>query len=252
MDKSSDAKRFTGLFGFVARHPWLILAVAFLLTALSVLYTKERMQFLTGRDDLMPRNAPFQRDYRENRAEFGDREEIVVVIESPDASTASRFGELLHGKLSADRTRFREVFFPGGMPFFREHGLLLMPLEDIRSLRENFTMAKPVLKELAKSPTVQTLFTHLTGRMDTYVAGGGKGDGAKAELAGLTFMLDKLGTGIDAFGGGKKGSFSLEEVFLGGDSALARAGRMQILTVRPVKDPGSFVPAVEAIGAVRK
>jgi len=250
MVKSSDAKRFTGLFGFVARHPRLILAVALLLAALSVVYTKERMQFLTGRDDLMPKNAPFQRDYRAIRAEFGDREEIAVVIESADAATASLFGERLHGRLAADRTRFREVFFPGRMPFFREHGLLLMPLEDIKSLRENFTMAKPVLKELAKAPTVQTLFTHLTGRMDAYVAGGGKG--RDTELAGLAFMLDKLGAGIDAFGGGKKGSFSLEEVFLGGDSALARAGRMQILTVRPVKDPGSFVPAVEAIGAVRK
>lgn len=252
MDKSSDAKRFAGLFGFVVRHPRLILAVSLLLAVLSVLYTKERMQFLTGRDDLMPRNAPFQRDYRENRAEFGDREEIVVVIESADAATAARFGERLHERLAADRARFREVFFPGGMPFFRDHGLLLMPLEDIRSLRENFTMARPVLKELAAAPTVQTLFTHLTGRMDAYVAGGGAGAGARGELAGLVFMLDKLGAGIDAFGGGKQGTFSLEEIFLGGDSALARAGRMQILTVRPVKEAGGFVPAVEAIGAVRK
>uniref|UniRef100_A0A831U9Z3 Transporter n=1 Tax=Geobacter metallireducens TaxID=28232 RepID=A0A831U9Z3_GEOME len=252
MDKSSDVKRFAGIFGVVARHPRLILAAALVLAVLSVLCTRERMRFLTGRDDLMPRNAPFQRDYRENRAEFGDREEIVVVIESDDAAKGTAFGERLMERLAADRARFREVFFPGGMPFFREHGLLLMPLEDIKNLRENFTMARPVLKELAKSPTVQTLFTHLTGRMDAYVAGGAEGDGARAELAGIAFMLDKLGAGIDAFGGGRKGSFSLEEVFLGGDSALARAGRMQILTVRPVKEPGSFVPAVEAIGAVRK
>lgn len=250
MHNSNDTKRFTGLFGLVARYPRLILAVALLLAVLSVIYTKDEMKFLTGRDDLMPRNAQFQRDYRAIRAEFGDREEIVVVMEGADAAAVSRFGERLYGKLASDSTRFREVFFPGGMPFFREHGLLLMPLEEIKSLRKNFTMAKPVLKELAAAPTVQTLFTHLTGRMDAYVDGGG--EGGSAELAGLTFMLDKLGAGIDSFGGGKKGSFSLEEAFLGGDSMLARAGRMQILAVRPVKEPGSFVPAVEAIGAVRK
>ena len=52
------------LFAFVARRPRLILVVALLLAILSVIYTINNMEFLTGRDDLMPRNAPFQVDYR--------------------------------------------------------------------------------------------------------------------------------------------------------------------------------------------
>ncbi len=250
MGKNDDSKRFTGLFGLVARHPRLILAVALVLAALSVVLTKERMQFLTGRNDLMPRNAPFQRDFRAIRAEFGDRQDIVIVIESGDEAKAAAFGTRLQERLAANRSLFAEVFFPGGMSFFRTHGLLLMPLEDIRTLRRNLTLATPTLKALAVTPSVQTLFTHLTGRMDAYVAGG-TGAGGKEELASLAFMLEKLGAGIDSFGGGKKGGFSLQEVFLGGDTALARAGRMQIMTVLPVRDPKSFVPAVEAIRTVR-
>lgn len=250
MDKIHDTNRFSRLFGLVSRYPRLVLGVSLLVAALSVLYTKQEMRFLTGRDDLMPRNAPFQQDYRATRAEFGDREDIVVVIESEDTARASAFAERLSASLAADRKRFREVFYPNGLPFFRTHGLLLLPLDEIKSLRQNLTLAKPVLKDLAAAPSVQTLFTHLTGRMDAYAAGGGKSPGGDAELAGLVFMLDKLGAGIGSFGAGK-GGFSLEEVFLGSDSAMARAQRMQIVTLLPVRDRTSFVPAEEAIRAVR-
>ena len=251
MSPSDDTKRFTGLFGFIARRPRLILAAGLLLAVISVIVTWQRMEFLTGRNDLMPRNAPFQENFRAIRAEFGDRQEIVVVMESDDEAKATAFGSRLQERFAARRDLFAEVFFPGGMPFFREHGLLLMPLEDIRTLRRNLTLAAPTLKALAAAPSVQTLFTHLTARMDAYVAGGGAGGGGKEELASLAFMLEKLGAGIDSFGGDKKGGFSLQEVFLGGETALARAGRMQIMTVLPVRDPTSFVPAVEAIRVVR-
>lgn len=161
MQHTNDRKRFTGLFGVVARHPRLVLGVSLLLAVLSVLYTWQEMSFLTGRDDLMPKNAPFQQDYRANRAEFGDREEIVVVVESGDQARASGFAERLAADLSADRTRFRDVFHPNGLPFFREHGLLLLPLDELRSLRENLTLAEPVLKDLASTPSVQIGRAHV-------------------------------------------------------------------------------------------
>lgn len=253
MGQDKEMKRFSGLFGMVARHPRLILALALLLSALAVLLTKEKMRFLTGRDDLMPRNAPFQREYRANRAEFGDKEEIVVVIESSDEAKAAAFGSRLYERLTADRRVFREVFYPAGLPFFRTNGLLFMSLDDLRTLRRNLTLAKPTLKALAAAPSVQTLFTQLTEQIDAYLRQGGGRPESAADLARISFMLDKLGSGIATFGaGGGTSPPSLEAVFLGGnDSALARAGRMQILTVLPVRDAASFVPAEEAIRTVR-
>src|SRR5512134_2451926 len=74
------------LFAFVSRYPWAILVVALVLSALSLWYARSAMTFLTGRDSLMPGSAPFQREYSAYRQEFGDQEEIVVVIESGDAT----------------------------------------------------------------------------------------------------------------------------------------------------------------------
>ncbi|WP_136523363.1 MMPL family transporter [Geomonas ferrireducens] len=233
------------LFSFAARRPWLVLAIALVLSVLSLWITSQRMEFLTGRDDLMPRNTAFNRDYQAFRAEFGSMEDIVVVIEGQDPERVGAFGNRLHDVLAKDKAHFSDVFYPYALPFFRDNGLLFMPLEDIKELRRNLTLAAPVLRALSASPSVQTLFTHLTGSMDQYLAGDEK------KLPEIMFMLDKLGAGFTSFGTGKGSVPSMESVFMNKDSAFARAGRQQILTALPVRDMSGFVPAGAAIAVVR-
>ncbi len=206
------------------------------------------MEFLTGRDDLMPRNAPFQIDYRAYRAEFGDQEEIVAVIESDDAEKSTRAADALYARLNRDKGLFREVFYPGGLPFFRKNGLLFMPLDEIKSLRHTLTMAAPVLKELAGAPSVQTLFNSLTGQIDGYLK-----SGDPAELESLTFMLTSLNKGFKAFEGTSSG-LSMDSFLKGGGdkpSMLESAGKQQIITMLPVKEKGSFVASEKSIKAAR-
>jgi hopanoid biosynthesis associated RND transporter like protein HpnN len=237
------------LFAVISRNPRLILGLALLLSAISVFYTFRNMEFLTGRDDLMPKNAPFQVDYRAYRAEFGDQEEIVAVIESDDAERATRAADALYARLSKDNGLYREVFYPGGLPYFRKNGLLFMPLEDIKKLRATLTMAAPVLKDLAASPSVQTLFTSLTGQIDGYLAAP-----TPATLKSLTFMLTTLDKGFKGFDG-KNSTLSMDSFLKGGGNAtpsmLESAGKQQVITILPIKEQGSFVPAEKAIKATR-
>lgn len=243
-------------FGFIERNAGAVLAVSLLLALLSTFYTWRKMDFLTGRDDLMPKNTQFHADYRAYRQEFGDMEEIVVVIECDDQEKAARFGELLYGRLAADK-KFSEVFYPYGLKFFKDNGLLFMPLSDLQALRDNITRAKPVLKALSASPSVQTLFSTLTAQIDGYIGTGPHPAGSGEQLASLAFMLDKLGKGLDRFGKGGGASFSLEEFLMqtgpgGKESSFASAGKMQILTALPVKEGKSFVPAEKSIAQIRQ
>ncbi len=246
-----------GFFDFVARYPLAIVLGALLLSALSVVYTKNNLEFLTGRDDLMPKNSKFHRDYREYRQEFGDTEEIVIVVESDDPDKAGRFGRELFASLQKRKDVFHEVFYPNGLPFFQKNGMLFLPLEDLQTLGKNISLAMPVLKDLSASPSVQTLFTSLTARMDEYMKEQPGAPGAEERLSSLTFMLDRLGLGLDRFSKPGGGTFSLDEFFLGSgpdgkSSRFVEAGKMQILTVLPVKESGSFVPAEKSIAAVRE
>ena len=243
---NQKAKKDDGhLFSLAARHPWLVLLLALVLSALSLWYTSQRLEFLTGRDDLMPKNTPFHSDYREFRDEFGSMDDIVVVIESADAERAGAFGTKLYQALAQDKKHFSELFYPYALPFFRNNGLLFMPLEDIKELRRNLTLAAPVLQELSRSPSVQTLFSYLTGTMERLSAGD------ESQLPGILFMLDKLGAGFTGFAGGQGGAPSLEGMFMSSDSAFARAGRQQVMTVLPVRTMEGFVPAGAAIAAIR-
>jgi hopanoid biosynthesis associated RND transporter like protein HpnN len=244
------SKKQSRLFKFIATYPRLILALALLFSALSVTYTIRNMTFLTGRDDLMPRNAPFQVDYRAYRAEFGDQEEIVAVIESDDAVRSTKAADALYAALGKEQGVFREVFYPGGLPFFRNNGLLFMPLDDIKNLRRTLTMAAPVLKDLAASPSVQTLFTSLTGQIDAYLKSGNPND-----LASLTFMLTTLDKGFKGFDG-KTSALSMDSFLKGNGggapSLLESAGKQQVITLLPVKDETSFVASEKSIKAARK
>ena len=74
------------------------------------------MEFLTGRDDLMPKNTSFNRDFQTFRAEFGDMEDIVVVMESSDPERAGAFGTRLYRELSKDKQDFSDVFCPSALP----------------------------------------------------------------------------------------------------------------------------------------
>jgi len=239
------AKTDSLLFSLAARQPWLVLALALLLSAISLWFTSQRMEFLTGRDDLMPQNTAFNRDFREFRAEFGDMEDIAVVIEGGDAERVGAFGSRLRDALAKDKGRFSDVFYPYALPFFQKNGLLFMPLEDIKGLHRNLSLAAPVLKELSSAPSVQTLFTYLTRSIERYLAGD------ESQLPGILFMLDKLGAGFTSFAGGQGAPPSLEGFFMSSDSSFAKAGRQQILTALPVKDMVGFVPAGAAISAIR-
>ena len=272
------------LFAFISKYPRLILVLALLFSSISVLYSIRNITFLTGRDDLMPKNAPFQVDYRAYRAEFGDQEEIVAVIESDDAGKSTRAADALYARLNEDKSVFREVFYPGGLPFFRTNGLLFMTLDDIRQLRATLTMAAPVLKELAASPSVQTLFTTLTGQIDSYLE-----SGDPAALASLTYMLTALDKGFastslsagspasssdagspasssdagspaSSSGAGsvpersRREGLSMDSFLKGGGdkpSMLERAGRLQVITMLPVKDEESFVSSEKSIQTAR-
>jgi hopanoid biosynthesis associated RND transporter like protein HpnN len=249
------------MFAFVFRRPRLILALALLLSLGSVIYTAKNMEFLTGRDDLMPRNAPFQVDYRAYRQEFGDQEEIVAVIESDDADRSTRAADALYARLNKEKGVFREVFYPGGLPYFRKNGLLFMPLDDIKNLRHTLTMAGPVLKELARAPSVATLFTSLTTQIDEYLKSGNQ-----ASLESLTFMLTTLDKGFasTSLSAGaatplpersRREGMSMDSFLKGGGSgkpsALESAGKQQVITLLPVKEEGSFTSSEKSIKAAR-
>lgn len=247
MSQSSATSR---VFGLLIRNPWPVLVTALVLAILSVLYTTSSLSFLTGRDDLMPRHAQFQKDYQAYRASFGDQEEIAVVVEADDPALATRFSDALYGQLSQEKQLFVEVLYPGGMPYFRQNGLLFMPLEQLQGMTRTLELSAPVLQDLAAEPSIQSLFSSLTSQIDDYLKAP-----APDKLQRLTFLLGTLDKGFAGFDG-TQSALSMDS-FLSGSSdgkpsVFENAGKQQVIAIRPLKEQGSFIPAEKAIKKVRE
>lgn len=238
------------LFGFITRNPLPVLAVTLLLSVIAMVYTVNKLQFLTGRDDLMPKHAQFQKDYQAYRASFGDQEEIAIVVESDDPAQASRFSDRLYARLSQEPHLFVEVLYPGGLPYFRQNGLLFMPLEQLQQMAQTIELAAPVLQQLATAPSIQTLFSTLTGQIDDYLH-----HPTPAKLQRLSFMLTTLDKGFNDFDG-TNNALSMDALLSGSDdgtpSLLENAGKQQVIAIRPLKEQNSFVPAEQAIKKIRQ
>lgn len=237
------------LFNHIVRHPWHVLAIALLLTVVSVVYTAHNLAFMTGRDDLMPKHAPFQQDYQAYRASFGDQEEIAIVAESADPALTSRFCDRLYARLSQEPHLFVEVLYPGGLPYFRQNGLLFMPLEQLQRMTQTIELAGPVLRQLAVDPSIKTLFSSLTGQIDDYLQ-----HPTPLKLQRLSFMLTTLNKGFGDFDG-NNAALSMDALLSGSadntPSMLESVGKQQVIAIRPLKEQGSFVPAEKAIEKVR-
>src|SRR5207302_539339 len=68
----------------VCRHPWLALSAALAVCALSVYLSWTRLEFRTQRSDLISPHKDFQKRWLAYLKEFGDDNDMVVVVQGRD------------------------------------------------------------------------------------------------------------------------------------------------------------------------
>src|SRR5258708_35467847 len=72
------------LAGFGFRRPWLVLAITTVSCAVAVWYTAENLTYLTHRNDLIGKNKDYYKRWDQYVREFGDDDDMVVVVRGPD------------------------------------------------------------------------------------------------------------------------------------------------------------------------
>ena len=72
------------MFATVCRCPWLVLALSVVLAAGSAYAFYHYLEYRTQRTDLVNPNKDYQKRWREYLAEFGNDDDIVVVVEGTD------------------------------------------------------------------------------------------------------------------------------------------------------------------------
>ena len=93
------------------RGPWLTIACSLLLGLLGVGYALHALTFKTSALSLLPAQAGYVLRYEEYAREFGELQDIVVVVEAGSFEGARAYATRLTEELRASAVPFRRIAY---------------------------------------------------------------------------------------------------------------------------------------------
>jgi uncharacterized protein len=128
------------LVSLVCRAPALVLTLTAASLVVSVHAACTRLEYHTQRDQMINPDKDCQQRWREYLREFGDDEDMVVVVRSKGPEARSRMTaalEALAGRIRQDTAHFDRLFYKVDLRHLRNRALLFLTPEQIRQIQEN-------------------------------------------------------------------------------------------------------------------
>ena len=192
---------FRALARFDVQRPWLVIALSMALAAACVFYTKARLEFNTGQDDLISANNRDSRNYLRYTREFPDLDGLIVVVKvDGNPVRAERFADTLARRLTPDHVNVKSVFYRIDARQMGNSALLFLSDADLAKLRVHIKANLPLLQAYGANPTLATLFGIVNAQLDhaTSSITGGDADGATANPGMDLKLLDSILIGMNA------------------------------------------------------
>src|SRR5262249_33358119 len=127
----------TGLVDQVCRFPRLVLAAALLLCAVSVYAAYTRLEYRTQRTDLINPHKDYQERWRQYLEEFGDDDDIVVVVKGQDKARMRSALDALAEQVSKQPEHFDRLFYKVDLRPLSSRALLFLSAEQIGQIQDN-------------------------------------------------------------------------------------------------------------------
>src|SRR5208283_4897626 len=127
----------TALVSWVCDRPRLVLAAAALLCAVSVFASASYLQYHTQRSDLISPHKDYQQRWRSYLAEFGDDDDIVVVVQGNDRKRMAAALDTLAGRVEDRPEFFDRLFYKVDLRGLRNRALMFLPVEAIEPIQDN-------------------------------------------------------------------------------------------------------------------
>jgi hypothetical protein len=255
---------FRALARLSVEHPWLVLGAALVLSVASILYTKARLEFRTGQDDLVSGNGRDARNYLRYSNEFPDLDGLIIVVAADgEPARAEMFTDALAKRLTGDKSNVKTVFYRIDTDAFADSALLFLSPEELKALAKQISEHREFLATYAGSPSLATFFSLVNAETNRAMASemmsGLLGAGAQAKsksrsnldlamLNGvLTGMLAPPGTRFVSPWGGMTGAGE-QNGFLRDGYLATENGKYLLLDVAPAdgaKDGPDPVDVIE-------
>ena len=244
--KHLSANRLSAFFsGWVdtcqRRAGWVVVA-ALLVSGMAGVYLAENLRINTDTEDMLSAELSFRQDAIAVDQAFPALEDnLLVVLEAPNADAANAGVVRLANALAAQTDVFRGVYAPDADPFIRRHALMFMETDALQTLAAKLAAAQPFLGTLWRQP-------NLAGLADMTELLAKAGDVDPGMLSEADAVLRAM-AGVAA--NAKAGTLDVlvwSDVLFGRDAVGGPFRRM--IAVQPVLDYGSLQPAARATDAI--
>jgi hopanoid biosynthesis associated RND transporter like protein HpnN len=251
----------TSLVGGVCRFPRLVLTVTLLLAALSLYGFNTRLEYHTRRSDLISPNKDCQQRWRQYIAEFGDDEDIVVVVEGTNRQRMRQALDILAAEVRRQPELFDRLFYKVDLQPLRDRALLYLPTEQIQQIHQNIKSMSLLLELGPVSWQSITLYSLVHEARDRTSKMSQDKSLRPIDEQFLTQLLavsrSATATLADASvyhnpwhsllpqAPGQQDLMSEPQFFFSGDGSLA------FLLTRPTREEGSFTGSKKSVDALR-
>lgn len=203
--ESFICRLFGRLAALVCAHPRWFIWPQYLLFAACVLFTVDRLQFSTNRNDLVGGNHKYHENFLRLKKEFTQQDDLVVMVESGDPEKNRQFVERLGAKLEIAKVRvpahpeepdtsgnsrilgwirsalhsqpksretietnlFVNVFYKGDLRTLGSKALLFVPEPDLRDLQKTLREYQPFIAQFSKATNLVRLFEQVNTQIRT-------------------------------------------------------------------------------------
>jgi uncharacterized protein len=243
------------------RRPAVTIALSLLLAALGIGYTLQALTFKTSVRDILPQQAGYVQRYAQYAREFGELEDIVVVVEAGSFEGAKAYASRLVQELRNSPVKFERIAYRIDPKRFLGRQLLYLSTSELQEIRDKIFDHQEFMESFAGDPSLARLLEGVNTQMAAaFVSNlfdlGLKEQDLPVDTRFLRMLLDQMSARLDhptpyispwgtlfSFGGDPTSDAGY---FLSEDKSL-----LFILVEPPKGDKGSFVTDKRAIEAIR-
>ena len=178
------------------------MAVAF--AALGAGYAAHSLKLETSKFHLLPLHQRYAVLYKNYAEDFGQLEDIVVVVEGPEIETSTAYAARLAGVLRQGALGTARISYRVDASRLEAHGLLYLPLDTLRRTLETVASQEELLGDFAATPTLDRLVTGVNQSVGGMFLPGvlGPGDSDEPTPAPAGLLRDLLAQMSERIDGG--------------------------------------------------
>jgi hopanoid biosynthesis associated RND transporter like protein HpnN len=254
------------LVSFVCRYPWWVLLLSLGMAGASLWAAATRLQYKTQRDDLVSPHKEHQQRWREYLDEFGDDDDIVVVVKGTDRPRMEKALDALAARVQARPDLFDRLFYKVDLRSLRNRALLFLSTAEIRAIQHHLEDMGQLLKHgwiSWKLLTLSSLLQEAVQRANAMKPAAPLTSDNEVFLTQLWNITrnakdviidpDKYKTpwgSLLARPPEQKDLLAEPQYFFSDPDAAGET--LAFLLVRPIKEDGSFTYALNSVTAIRR